>query len=79
VEQCSSYLDDDDRWRGQSAQADRDALATLVRQLRTSDPTQALRSLIEELKLERYPGLHGHTFSVQVGSAPNAHEVRLVA
>jgi hypothetical protein len=79
VEQCSSYLDDDDRWRGQSAQADRGALAALVRQLRTSDPTEALRSLIEELRLERYPGLHGHTFSVQVGSAPNAHEVRLVA
>jgi hypothetical protein len=50
----------------------------LIRRLRATDPTEALRSLIDELKLERYPSLHGHTFSVQVGSAQSAHEVRLV-
>jgi hypothetical protein len=40
---------------------------------------EAMRSLIEALKLERYPGLHGRTFSVQAGSERSAHEVRLVA
>lgn len=79
VEQCSSYLDDDDRWREESADADREALATLIGRLRASDPTEAMRSLIEELKLEQYPSLQGHTFSLQVGAVGNAHEVRLVA
>jgi hypothetical protein len=79
VEQCSSYLDEDDRWRGDFADHDREALASLIRRLRSSDPTEALRSLIAELKLEQYPSLHGHTFSVQVGGERSTHEVRLVA
>ena len=79
VEQCSSYLDEDDHWRGEFVDRDRDALAKLIRRLRSSDPTEALRSLIGELKLEQYPGLHGHTFSVQVGGERSAHQVRLVA
>ena len=78
VEQCSSFVDEDDHWHGAYAEADREALETLIRRLRAPDPTEALRSLIGELKLERYPSLHGHTFSVQVGSGPTAHEVRLV-
>ena len=67
VEQCSSYLDEDDRWRGELVEADRDALAQLIRRLRSRDPTEALRSLLESLQLERYPGLHGHTFSCAGG------------
>jgi hypothetical protein len=78
VEQCSSFLDEDDHWHGEFAEADREALATLIRRLRATDPTEALRSLIGELKLERYPSLHGHTFSVQVGNGQGAHEVQLV-
>jgi hypothetical protein len=79
VEQCSSYLDDDDRWREESVHADREALAGLIRQLRTGDPAQALRSLLGGLRLERYPGLRGHVFSVEVGTEQGAHDVRLVA
>jgi hypothetical protein len=79
VEQCSSYLDDDDRWREESVHADREALAGLIRQLRTGDPAQALRSLLGELRLERYPSLRGHVFSVEVGTEQGAHDVRLVA
>ena len=75
VEQCSTYLDDDDRWRGEFAEADREALATLIRRLRSSDPAEALRSLIGELKLEHYPSLHGHTFSLQVGGEESGHQV----
>ena len=78
VEQCSSFLDQDDHWHDELLEADREALATLIRRLRASDPAEALRSLIAELKLERYPSLHGRTFSVQVGSGQTAHEVRLV-
>jgi hypothetical protein len=79
VEQCSSYLDEDDHWRGELVDRDRDALAKLIRRLRSNDPTEALRSLIGELKLEQYPGLHGHTFSLQVGGERSAHQVRLIA
>ena len=79
VEQCSSYLDEDDRWRGEFAEADREALAALIRRLRSSDPAEALRSLIVELQLEHYPSLQGHTFSLQVGGKEAEHEVRLVA
>ena len=78
VEQCSSFLDEDDHWHSECVEADREALAVLIRRLRATDPTEALRLLIDELKLERYPSLHGHTFTVQVGSAQSAHEVRLV-
>ena len=79
VEQCSSYLDEDDRWRVEFVDHDREALAKLIRRLRSRDPTEALRSLIGELGLEQYPSLHGHTFSVQVGGERSTHEVRLVA
>jgi hypothetical protein len=79
VEQCSSYLGEDDRWRADSVDQDREALAQLIRRLRSRDPTDALRSLLGSLRLERYPGLRGHTFSVQVGSEWSAHEVRLLA
>ena len=79
VEQCSSYLDEDDRWRGEFADRDREALARLIRRLRSSDPTEALRSLIGELKLEQYPSLHGHTFSCRSVASGARIEVRLVA
>lgn len=79
VRQCSSYLDEDDRWRGELADQDRDALSSLIRRLRAHDPTEALRSLIGELKLENYPCLQGRTFSLQVGGERGRHEVRLVA
>jgi len=79
VEQCASYRDEDDRWRGECVDADREALAKLILRLRSGDPTEALRSLLAELKLEQYPGLRGRTFSVQVAVERSAHEVRLVA
>ena len=79
VEQCASYLDEDDHWRGESVDQDREALAKLILRLRSGDPTEALRSLLGELKLEQYPGLRGRTFSVQVAAERSAHEVRLVA
>jgi len=78
VEQCSSYVDADDHYHAAYVEADRDALATLISRLRIADPTHALRLLLEDLRLERYPSLHGHTFSVEVGRARSTHAVRLV-
>jgi hypothetical protein len=78
VEQCSSYIDTDERWRGEFAAQDRDALSRLMRRLRAHDPTEAMRALIGELRLENYPCLQGRTFSLQVGGERGAHAVRLV-
>lgn len=78
VEQCSSFIDEDDHWHGAYAAADRDALAMLIRRLRAADPAEALQSLLRELRLERYPSLHGRTFRVEVGPAHGTHEVHLV-
>lgn len=79
VRQCSSYWDEDDRWQEGLAAQDCDALSSLIARLRAHDPTEALRSLLGELKLENYPCLQGHTFSLQVGGERGGHEVRLVA
>lgn len=79
VRQCSSYADADGRWRGEFADQDCAALSRLIGRLRAQDPTEALRSLLGELKLENYPCLHGRTFSLQVGGRGSWHEVRLVA
>ena len=49
-----------------------------IGRLRARDPTEALRSLLGELRLERYPCLQGRTFSLQVGAGRGTHEVWLV-
>ena len=60
--------------------ADRDALADLIRRLRSVDPVQTLDSLLQELRLGRYPLLHGKAFQVTVGvGAAPGHSVALVA
>ena len=78
VLQCSSYVDADEHRRGELAAQDRDALARLIRRLRAQDPTEAMRALLGELRLENYPCLQGRTFSLQVGGEQGAHAVRLV-
>jgi hypothetical protein len=79
VEQCSSYIDADARWRAECAAEDRERLSRLIRRLRAHDPAEAMRGLIGELRLENYPCLQGRTFSLQVGGERGAHAVRLVA
>ena len=60
--------------------ADRDALADLIRRLRSVDPVQTLDSLLQELRLGKYPLLHGKAFQVTVGvGAAPGHSVALVA
>jgi hypothetical protein len=79
VLQCSSYRDEDDHWCAEPADHDRAALARLIGRLRAHDPTEAMRSLLGELRLEHYPCLQGRTFSLQVGAGHGTHQVRLVA
>ncbi|THF64963.1 sensor histidine kinase [Pseudothauera nasutitermitis] len=79
VRQVSSFVDENDRFLASDLEADRDALADLIRRLRAVDPVQMLDSLLRELGLGKYPLLRGKTFEVTVGngSAPG-HTVDLV-
>ncbi|CAM3387895.1 ATP-binding protein [Paracidovorax anthurii] len=67
VRQLSDFIDDHDRYREDEMNADRDALAGLIRRLRSTDPAQTLASLLAELHLDKYPLLHGRHFEVTVG------------
>ncbi len=80
VRQASSFVDENDQFMSSDLDADWDALADLIRRLRSVDPVQTLDSLLQELGLGKYPLLHGKTFEVTVGSgtAPG-HSVALRA
>jgi hypothetical protein len=67
VRQASSFIDENDQFLAADLDADRDALADLIRRLRSVDPVQTLDSLLQELRLGRYPLLHGKSFQVTVG------------
>jgi hypothetical protein len=79
VRQLSSFTDENDQFLDSDLDADRDALADLIRRLRSVDPVQTLDSLLQELRLGNYPLLHGKTFQLTVGlgSAPG-HSVELM-
>ncbi len=80
VRQASSFIDENDQFMSSDLEADRDALADLIRRLRSVDPVQTLDSLLQDLRLGKYPLLHGKTFEVTVGNgvAPG-HSVALLA
>ncbi len=67
VRQLSDFVDSEDRYREDDMIADRDALADLIRRFRSTDPVETLQSLLAELRLGRYPMLHGRTFELTVG------------
>jgi hypothetical protein len=77
VRQASSFTDENEQFMESDLDADRDALADLIRRLRSVDPKNTLDSLLGELKLERYPVLHGRQFRLSVGAEPNGHAVEL--
>ena len=80
VRQASSFIDENDQFRELDLYADRDALADLIRRLRSADPVQTMDSLLRELRLGTYPLLHGKTFNVTVGAgAAPGHSVALVS
>jgi len=80
VRQASSFVDENDQFMSSDLDADWDALADLIRRLRSVDPVQTLDSLLLELGLGKYPLLRGKTFEVTVGvgTAPS-HSVALRA
>jgi hypothetical protein len=79
VRQASSFMDEDDQFREGDLDADRDALADLICRLRSVDPIQTLDSLMQTLKLGKYPLLHGKTFQLNVGmGADPGHSIELV-
>lgn len=67
VRQLSDFVDGNDRYRDDEMDADRDALADLIRRLRSTDPVDTLSSLLADLHLGKYPLLHGRQFEVAVG------------
>ena len=80
VRQASSFVDENEQFMSSDLDADWDALADLIRRLRSVDPVQTLDSLLQELGLGKYPLLRGKTFEVTVGigTAPG-HSVALRA
>jgi hypothetical protein len=79
VRQASDFRDENDQFLDADLDADRDALADLIRRLRSVDPKATLDSLLQELKLEKYPQLLGRTFRLSVGHDRNKHLVDLIA
>jgi len=80
VRQASSFVDGNDQFMSSDLDADWDALADLIRRLRSVDPVQTLDSLLQELGLGKYPLLRGKTFEVTVGiGVAPGHSVALRA
>ena len=67
IRQLSDYVDGNDQYREDDAEADCAALADLIRRLRSTDPVATLSSLLSELGLGKYALLHGRRFEVTVG------------
>ncbi|BBP03000.1 hypothetical protein TPL01_22160 [Sulfuriferula plumbiphila] len=78
VRQASSFIDEHDQFLEDQCDADRDALVDLIRRLRSVDPKATLDSLLQELKLEKYPLLQGKTFQLRVGQNCGEHAVELI-
>lgn len=79
VQQLSSFTDTHDQFLDADRDADCQALADLIRHLRSVDPVQTLDALLQDLRLGKYPLLHGKTFqlAVGVGAAPG-HSIELI-
>lgn len=67
VRQLSNFIDENERYREDDMEADREALADLIRRLRSTDPAVTLTSLLTSLNLGKYPLLRGKRFEVAVG------------
>lgn len=71
VRQAMSYVDEHDYAHEEDADADAEALAELIRHLRSRDALHTLRALLSELQLDRYPALQGQHFAVNIGHQPS--------
>ena len=79
VRQASDFTDQHDQFLEADLDADQEALADLIRRLRSVEPRDTLDSLLQELKLEKYALLHGRIFRLTVGPVSNSHLVELVS
>ena len=77
--QLSSFTDENDQFLETDCDADSEALADLLFRLRSADPVQTLDSLLQGMRLGRYPLLQGRAFrlSIGVGTAPG-HAIELI-
>ena len=66
-DRLSSFTDEHEHFLEADQDADREALADLIFRLRAVDPVQALDSLLHDLRLGKYPVLHGRSFRLTVG------------
>jgi hypothetical protein len=78
VRQASDFIDEHDQFLDDHCEADCEALADLIRRLRSRDPKATLDSLVQELKLEKYPLLKGRTFRLKVGHGRGEHAIELL-
>jgi hypothetical protein len=78
VRQASDFIDEHDQFLDDHCEADRDALTDLIRRLRSHDPKATLGSLLQDLKLEKYPLLKGRTFRLKVGHGRGEHAIELI-
>jgi len=78
VRQISTYVDESEQYRDYELDTDMEALVDLLRRLRSVDPKKTLVSLLETLKLEKYPVLHGMAFRVRVDGQADAHSIELI-
>ncbi len=79
VRQASAFMNEYDQFMESDLEADREALADLIRHLRSVDPVQTLDSMLQELKLGKYPLLHGKCFQLTVGTGPApGHSLELI-
>ena len=79
VLQLSSFTDEHDQYLDADRDADCEALADLIRRLRSLDPARTLDDLLQGLRLGRYPLLHGRTFQLTIGVGGDpGHSVELM-
>ncbi|MDZ7855919.1 ATP-binding protein [Sphaerotilus sp.] len=78
VRQASNFIDSNEQFREDDLEADREALADLIRLLRSVNPKDTLNTLLAELRLEKYPLLHGKAFRVTVGQVAGEHAIELI-
>lgn len=78
VRQASDYTDHMDRFLHDDLHADLAALADLIRQLRSTDPSTTLDSLLAPLHLQKYPVLRGKTFRLTVAGDSDTCTIDLI-
>lgn len=78
VQQASDFMDSCDRFHEDDMEADSAALAELIHRMRAVDPVLTLRSMLEQLNLERFPLMIGRSFRLSIGAIPQDHRLEML-